>query len=294
MDRELFVSGLEEIAEENQRNSEKLMKEVYREKKKQRDEIIKYIISLYAAYEITEKGLLKLSQSDKRKVSMQTKDILTSLAAKLGTNEEKAITKALEESVSNTYGKTNFLIQLGVNFDLPIGGLDEKAISKIINKQLEGKSFSTRIWNNQQLLINQLNREINDIIFSGKDVNKATKIIKDRFNVSATNAKRIVVNETKNVQVRTQGKIYRENDLIKKVMWSATIDEKTREEHRHLDGKVWDSNETHPTPEQFVNCRCSLVPIVEGWNPTKRRDNQSKDIVDYETYNEWAKEKGIN
>ena len=31
----------------------------------------------------------------------------------------------------------------------------------------------------------------------------------------------------------------------------------------------------------------------ENWKPTKRKDNSSKEIIDYEDYSQWLKNKGI-
>lgn len=284
-----YQKALEKLAEENQKAAEKELQEIYREKRKQRDKTLECIVGLYATYKLSETGGLVLSQAEKKKVKMKTKDFLTGLAYKLGENEEKLTKKALKKTAINTYNKTNFLVDIGLSFDLPIGNLDKKTISKIVNKQLAGKSFSTRIWDNQQALINRLNKEIISVISDGKDVRKATRVVKKRFNVTSYNAKRIMQNEVKNVQTRTQEKIYKDSDVVEDVMWSATLDDRTRMEHADLDSKTWDANKTHPTPADFVMCRCSLIPIIEGYKPRKRYVQEDGSTIDFKTYREWEK-----
>jgi len=286
--------ALEYIAHENLKNSEKLMTDCYKYKREQRDKLIEYIVKLYATYTLSNEGGLVLTQAQKKKIKMQLKDYLSSMAIKLGNNEEEIVTKALKNSVLNTYNKTNFMLDIGLSFNLPIGGLDNKTISYLINKQLKNKSFSTRIWNNQQEIVNQLNKQVNNVIAGGKDVKKATKVIKDRFNVSAYNAKRIVENETKNVQTRVQNRIYKQSDIVTKVMWSATLDERTREEHRHLDGQIWDSTESHPTPEDYVMCRCALIPIIDRYKPDSRYCQSDGKTIDFRKYTEWKKQRDID
>jgi SPP1 gp7 family putative phage head morphogenesis protein len=283
----------EQLQKENQSYANNQMQEAYKEKKKQQDKLLNYIIRLYATYKLSDVGGLILQQGEKRKVKFELKDILTTIGAKTGKSEERIITNTLKETAKNSYYKTNFIMDVGLSFDLRIGGLSEKQIKKVIYKQLEDKSFSTRIWNNQTKLINELNKQILDVVNNGKDVRKATKIIKDRFGVSAYNAKRLVENEVKNTQTRIQDDIYKKSDVVKKVMWTATLDEKTRDKHREFDGKSWSTEEPHPTPEQFCMCRCTLVPVIDAYKPTKRYVQQTGETIKYVNYKEWAKAKNI-
>lgn len=89
-----------------------------------------------------------------------------------------------------------------------------------------------------------------------------------------------------------------------KKKWMATLDDRTRVEHRHLDGQVRDNDEPFETdgyeimfpgdpsaePEMIYNCRCTLVAEIEGYQyQDERNDSKLGDM----TYEEWkhAKDK---
>lgn len=293
MKKNKYQSLNEQLAEENQDLADKYLQEIYKEKRKQREKILAFVSGIYMSYKVNENGKLILTQADKRKIKAQISNKLTTIGVALGTNEDKIITNILQETVKNTYFKTHFIMDLGVSLDIPMGGLTKDAIKKIINKQLVGKSYSTRIWDNQTKLIAKLQKEILSVINDGKDVRKASKVIKDRFGVSTYEAKRLTVNETKNVQTRIQEKIYKESDVVNKVTWISTLDSLTRDEHQILDGQVWDVNEKHPSPEEYVSCRCTLAPVIEGWSPSKRYVKETGKTIEYINYQEWLKSKGV-
>lgn len=89
-----------------------------------------------------------------------------------------------------------------------------------------------------------------------------------------------------------------------KQMWMATLDDRTRAEHRHLDGQVRAVGEYFETdgyiilypgdpraePEMIYNCRCTLVADIEGYQYQDERNNSKLGDM---TYEEWkhAKDK---
>lgn len=90
-----------------------------------------------------------------------------------------------------------------------------------------------------------------------------------------------------------------------KKIWRATLDSKTRHEHRMVDGQKRNVDEpfnvdghdmmypADPTGEPYLvyNCRCTTVSEIEGFEDKDDIRNVSKEYKDYE---EWkhAKEKG--
>lgn len=86
--------------------------------------------------------------------------------------------------------------------------------------------------------------------------------------------------------------------------WLATLDDRTRDEHRALDGQRVDVDEPFevdgakimfpgdPSAEGYLvfGCRCSLVSAVDGvkdLDPVYRRDNISGELIDNMTYKDW-------
>ena len=92
--------------------------------------------------------------------------------------------------------------------------------------------------------------------------------------------------------------------------WDATLDKRTRETHRILDGQFVAEDEDFTVngmhikypgdpdapPELVYNCRCALVGRVKRYASGanyKRRDNTTGENMEYKTYKQWASEKGF-
>lgn len=90
-------------------------------------------------------------------------------------------------------------------------------------------------------------------------------------------------------------------------MWIATLDRRTRDAHRELDGQVVNIDEPFTVygdtirfpgdpqakPSLVYNCRCTLGFIYPGHEaPGNRRDNTTGNVIPYMTYREWEKRGG--
>lgn len=82
--------------------------------------------------------------------------------------------------------------------------------------------------------------------------------------------------------------------------WDATLDGRTRDSHRKVDGEVVGVDEKFSNglrcpgdggPADSINCRCALAPVVEGFEPEAdlRRDNETGELIPYMTYEQWEK-----
>ena len=92
-----------------------------------------------------------------------------------------------------------------------------------------------------------------------------------------------------------------------KKKWIATLDRRTRDTHRDLDGQVVDVDEPFvvdgmeimypgdPTadPSLVYNCRCTLGYVYEEYKPEndERLDNEDRETIGNMSYREWEKAK---
>lgn len=81
---------------------------------------------------------------------------------------------------------------------------------------------------------------------------------------SASNAETVVRTEVNHVSAEVREETWKENDdLVKGVLYVATLDTATTPICRSLDGKVFDIN-SGPRPPQHFNCRSTTVPILKS------------------------------
>ena len=86
--------------------------------------------------------------------------------------------------------------------------------------------------------------------------------------------------------------------------WDATLDGKTRESHRQVDGEIREVGEKFSNglrrvgdggAADSINCRCCMTPVLDGFEPDSpvRRNNETGELMPYMTYREWEKTRGV-
>ena len=118
-------------------------------------------------------------------------------------------------------------------------------------------------------------------------IDKVARELKTTYNTSAYESRRLVNTEMARVQTQASYDIAIDAG-VEEVMWSATLDNLTATKDADLDGIVWGIKENHPMPPLHPNCRCVLINVpYKGWQPTQRKNNISKEAIDYVDYNSW-------
>lgn len=85
--------------------------------------------------------------------------------------------------------------------------------------------------------------------------------------------------------------------------WDATLDGKTRDSHRKVDGEIREVGEKFSNglrrvgdggAADSINCRCCMTPVLDGFEPDSpvRRNNETGELMPYMTYEEWEKSRG--
>ncbi|MDX8367851.1 minor capsid protein [Cytobacillus sp. IB215665] len=260
--------------------------------KRSLDEVQKHINQIHAQYLLD--GELTVSRQQRYSVLRELERLLIEEAQKVGLVEIEETTNILTTVYNESYYQTAFIIDAGIATTLTFSVVQPEFVRAVVNSPIEGKMFSDRIWNNKDILANRVLEEIEKSMIQGKDVRKISRAIKKEFEVSAYEAKRLVVTEQARVSNAAHKSIYEQSSVVNKVMIDATLDSKTSEICRGYDGNIYNANSNYPTPPFHPNCRSVIIPIVNGWSPTKKRENEGdKKIIDYTTYEKWKKSRNV-
>ena len=182
-------------------------------------------------------------------------------------NQLDSIDSTMRDVYKSGYYHTAYEIQKGVGVGWDFSTLDDKQISKVINKPwaVDGKNFSERIWGNRQKLVNELNNTLTQNIILGKDPQKAIDEIARKMNTSKVNAGRLVMTEEAFFSSVAQKDCFTELD-VEMYEIVAILDSHTSDICRGMDGKhfkmsEWKVGET--APPFHVHCRSTTVPYFD-------------------------------
>jgi SPP1 gp7 family putative phage head morphogenesis protein len=255
-------------------------REVLKLYKKHRDNIKQLIAELFMRY--GQDG--KVNVSDIPKIERQIQEEIRNIAV----SEVAIVTAILSTVCALAYYRTAYEIEKNIGVVVSFSLLRKEMIDEIINFNWSGTHFSQRIWNNTNALVKALRTELYIGIQQGESIDKIAKRIDKQFNSKAYQSQRLIRTESTRIISSAQEKIYRDSGVVQKVQWIATLEGSTCEQCARLDGKQFDlDDETKPTPPKHPNCKCCFIGIVEGYEPKKRKDNETKQVIEYKNYDEW-------
>lgn len=202
-----------------------------------------------------------VSRLEALKVQMQQQ------AETIYAHERDGIDDLAREVYTDGYYKTAYEIQKGIGVGFDMMQLDTNKIDKLIAKPwvADGKNFSDRIWTNRAQLVSELENRLTQSIIRGQSPQKVIKEIAERFNVSKSKAGRLVMTESAFFASAAQRDAF--NDLdVERYEVLATLDSRTSETCRRMDGQVIPMSEYKPgvtAPPFHVYCRSTTVPYFD-------------------------------
>jgi len=284
-----YQAMMEQIKTDEDEYGDEEMSPVFVEQKKSIDTLHSMVGMMFIKYAID--GLLKMNST--QKANMGFDEALKTMGKDLGNTEVDKVTAILTKVYSDTYYKNAFVVDSGLKIDLKFNILKKEFIDAAVNAKYKEEFFSDRIWKNKAAMIDKLQESLVECMKGNTTIDKIGRDIKNTFNVQAYESQRLV--RTENARVQTQaGYDIAKSTGVTQVMWSATLDGKTCEEDADLDGKIFPIDEAPDCPTH-PNCRCAIINVpYEGWQPTQRKDNESKDLIDNTDYKGWLKDKGVD
>lgn len=176
---------------------------------------------------------------------------------KLGEKQISLLTKIFELSFFDIY------YSFSLEGSKPFNTIDKAGARQLINAiwVADGKSWSSRIWGNTELLTQTLNEELINCLVTGKKTTELKKILQERFNASYSRADSLVRTEIAHVQTESAKQRYKDYG-IQEVEILADEDERRCEICGKLHQKRYPLGAEVPIPAH-PNCRCCIIPVVD-------------------------------
>lgn len=278
------------FSEQLNSQADEQIQEFYKQQKENRDSILTEIAKIMLSYTVIE-SIMSIANSDKLKLKKQLNTLIQNkIQSEL--NYETLKTKELLESTGkNKYNINNYINDIGMNVNWDIKLVEDKILNDIINKKVDDKTWDDRLWNNKNDLQKDLKTEIDNFLNGKTTVNEIEDKIKKKYNSNAYETKRIVQDNIARVQEGINEQ-WREDHNVKWVLYMATLCHNTCGKCSQYDGKDYPVNKKPVDLPQHPFCRCTYVNLPnKDWRPSERFDNVAKEKVNWQTYEEWMKNK---
>lgn len=286
-DQQFFNDKTLEFAKDIYDKCEEQLTPIYSLQKKNRDDLLTEIAKILLNYHIAD-NILKLSAVEKKKLYLELSSTITEkmkTELKVETNATKDI---LLDAGKLKYSTNSYIYSLGTNIDYKLTQVDHKTLNKIVDGKIDGEIWSNRIWSNKNQLANDLKTQVKKFLKGEINVNDIEKVIKTKYNSNASDTKRLVNTEICRVQEQSND-TWQHDHNIEYVMYCATLDSHTCSECAELDSKVYKLDEKPVEIPRHPNDRCTYISLPsENFKPSKRMDNETKQNIDWTTYQEWC------
>lgn len=222
----------------------------------------------------------------------------TKQAAEVGMKAKDEMIDVGSLMYKDGFGHTMFNIQktvgMGVNFNMP----SARVIKTASNVEWLGATFTDRTGYTLDRLTNNIEQIIPQLFIQGKNADEFGKAIAKQFNMSENAAKRDMRTLTTLITNQASILAYNNCEMVDEFEFVATLDGKTSDKCRAMDGKRFKLNEAAPfvnQPPLHYNCRSTTIPYFEDldeYNPSERvaRDEQGKTYMGPAnmSYREWC------
>ena len=197
---------------------------------------------------------------------------------------------------SDGYYHTAFEVHKGFNIGWDLMPLNQKQIDRVISKPwtLDKETFSDRIWNQKNALLAKVQTEMTQALLRGDAPDKAIDAIAKQFNVSKSQAGRLVMTESAYFASEAQKDCFDSLD-VEKFEIVATLDSRTSEICQSLDGHVELMKNYKPgitAPPFHPWCRSTTVPYFEdnfGERAARGAGGKTQYVPSNMKYEEWKK-----
>lgn len=214
----------------------------------------------------------------------------------LRNKENEMLEDYLIKNYEDTYYHSLYEISKGLNLKTSFATLDKNKINQVIGKPWlsDGKTFSDRIWQDKEQLINTLRTKITQSFITGSTLDEAvediSKFVSDKIKNKEYVARRLLETESAAYASKAQIEAFKSID-VEKYEIVATLDLHTSEICQEMDGKVFNISDQEigvTVPPFHSHCRTVIAPYFDDEPIRASRDeNGEYKEVKYMNYKEW-------
>lgn len=234
------------------------------------------------------------------------------------TEDYNQVAKAIKRTQHNAYIEKYMMSlylyemasQSSMQFDVPTASV----INKAIEQPIEFIKLLPTLQKHRNEVLKRIRIHITQGIMSGEGYSKIAKALRDDLGMAKAQSLRVARTEAGRAMSQAgldSAMVAKNNGMKMMKRWSATKDARTRDTHRHLDGKSVDIDDNFkssgcvgPAPHLFVgvasakeniNCRCKLLYYIDEDDlpgvMRVRNDDGTTEVIPNMTYFEWEKSK---
>lgn len=241
-----------------------------------------------------------IAELDARSYASQ-QDRLSSLQAqidmevdRLFSTGEHQMTMTMTDVFTDGYYHKAFDLQQRAGVISEFARLSPNLVEDVLTYPWSGADFSTRLWENKRALLFSLRQEMTQGIIQGLSVAAMSKGLADTLGKSYTVAERLIRTEANHFHNEADKAAY-EAAGVEEYEFMATLDNRTSAICGSLDGKHFPLSEAKPGvnyPPMHPHCRSTTIE----YDPDDAADwaASGQPMPKNMTYEEWAKEQGIN
>ena len=214
---------------------------------------------------------------------------------KIGAFEEAKLPELMATNYIAGYYDGYFNLMEGLEVNTVFNKISTQDIDTFVKTNWTGRNYSDSIWEDKQKLMETINTVIPKSFSRGFNANKLGDEISKAMGVSQNRGRSLARTEINYICNQSTLQMYKSVGLSH-YQYLATLDLRTSEICRDLDGSVWktaDAKVNINYPPMHVNCRSTTVPYLEDEQELQRvaRDeNGSNIMVPFSmTQEEWIK-----
>ena len=215
-------------------------------------------------------------------------------------SSEEELAGHMESVFKDSMYHTAYELQKGLDHCETFAKVSPERVRKVMDKPWcpDGKTFSARIWEDRDRLVNSLDTQLTRMCITGAAPDKVIKEMTKLLGAKKSNVARLVMTESAYISSAAQKECFKELDVEQyKVL--AVLDSKTSEICQEMDGQVFKMSEYQEgvtAPPFHPNCRSTTIPYFDdewfkgGSRSARDKDGNYIEVPEDMTYAEWKRE----